>query len=294
VEKDIFISHASEDKQEIVEPLVQTLESHNISCWYDKKDIGWGDSIVGKINEGLESSKYVVFIISQTFLDKDWTTIELNTTLNMQISSGEKKVLPILVGNVKAHQLPPLLRDIKYVEWSHQEEIVDELKNILGREVGTESSFANPFPMPMPMPKKRITQLDKDRFTKEVYQGVVNYFEKALAYLKAQDDRYETDITKVTALKFITTVYFDGEVENQCKIWMGETSSITYYADSSGYIDMNNDNTSNDWLFLEDDDNGLYMKGSAMNFMVNQKEKLRNGQEAGEYFWKSFIQFFER
>jgi len=65
MKKDIFISHASEDKNKIVEPLVQTLEENGISCWYDKKDIAWGDSIVGEVSEGLISSKYVVFIITR-------------------------------------------------------------------------------------------------------------------------------------------------------------------------------------------------------------------------------------
>jgi hypothetical protein len=129
---DIFISHASEDKQTIVEPLVKVLEDNGISYWYDKNDIGWGDSIVAKINEGLETSKYIVFIISRTFLSKKWTQIELNTTLSMQISSGEKKVLPIIVGDIQKNELPPLLQDKKYIEWSHQQEIVDELKKILG------------------------------------------------------------------------------------------------------------------------------------------------------------------
>lgn len=132
---DVFISHASEDKESIVEPLVQILEENNISCWYDKKDIGWGDSIIEKINEGLETSKYVVFIISQTFLSKEWTQIELNSTLNIQISNGEKKVLPVIVGDIKPYHLPPLLRDKKYIEWNYHDEILDELIKILEKDI---------------------------------------------------------------------------------------------------------------------------------------------------------------
>jgi hypothetical protein len=289
--KDIFISHASEDKQSIVEPLVKTLESNNISCWYDKNDIGWGDSIVGKINDGLESSKYVVFIISQTFLDKKWTTIELNTTLNMQISSGEKKVLPILVDNVQSYQLPPLLRDKKYIEWNHQQEIVDELKKILGKNQDIQLSSNNSFSIPMPKKVRKITQLDKDRFTKEVYQGIVKYFEQGLAQLQTYHDGVDVELTKVNELKFVTQIYVDGESKSQCKIWMGGTFAITY---AHGYMSMSNDSSFHDWLFLEEDENGLYMKGSAMNIMQNSDKKLRNGQEAGEYFWKSFIEPLER
>ncbi|HHH54646.1 MAG TPA: TIR domain-containing protein, partial [Bacteroidetes bacterium] len=45
MKKDIFISHASEDKHTIIEPLVQILEQNGISYWYDNEDIGWGDNI---------------------------------------------------------------------------------------------------------------------------------------------------------------------------------------------------------------------------------------------------------
>ena len=294
MKKDIFISHASEDKNEIVEPLVQTLEKNGISCWYDKKDITWGDSIVEEVSKGLISSKYVVFIITRTFLAKKWTHIELNNTLNMQITSGEKKVLPIVVGDIQPYELPLLLQDKKYIEWNHQQEIVDELKKILGKSIDSQSISNDISSIPMPKRRKKITQLDKDRFVKELYQGIVKYFNEGLTQLKQHDNRIEIGMTKVTELKFIATVYLDGEIESQCKILMGgmfENNGITY---SSGGFSINDDNSCNDWISIEEDEDGLFMKGSAMNFMLNQKEKLTNGKEAGEYFWKSFIAPLER
>ena len=48
----IFICHASEDKDEIVCPMVEALSQAGISCWYDEAQIGWGDSITKKVNEG--------------------------------------------------------------------------------------------------------------------------------------------------------------------------------------------------------------------------------------------------
>ncbi|MBF8275840.1 MAG: hypothetical protein HW390_913 [Candidatus Brocadiaceae bacterium] len=51
---DVFICHASEDKASVVEPLYQHLDSVGIRCWCDRGEILWGDSLVGKINEGLK------------------------------------------------------------------------------------------------------------------------------------------------------------------------------------------------------------------------------------------------
>ena len=135
LKKDIFISYASEDKKEIIEPLVQLLEENEISYWYDKKDIAFGDNIVDQFNEGLEKSKYVMLVISKNFLEKEWTQIELHTILYRQISSGEKKVLPLVVGDIQPYELPFLLQNRKYIKWGHQQEIVDELKKILVQKI---------------------------------------------------------------------------------------------------------------------------------------------------------------
>lgn len=297
MKKNVFISHASEDKENIVDPLVQVLKENGISCWYDKEDIAWGDSIAGKVSKGLESSQYVIFIITQTFLDKNWTHLELNATLNTQISNGKKKVLPIVVGDIQPYELPLLLQDKKYIAWSHQQEIVDELKKILGKSIETQPDSNNTFTIPMPKRGKKITQLDKDRFIKELYQGIVKYFDEGLTQLKQHDNRIEIDMTKVTELKFIATVYLDGEIESQCKIWLGGTfgSSGISYAIGNGYMDVSSDNSFNDWLSIEEDENGLFTKGSGMMYMFqNQDKKIRNGQEAGAYFWTSFIQPLER
>lgn len=39
---DLFLSHASEDRAEVVEPLLAALEAHGLSVWYDSRDIRLG------------------------------------------------------------------------------------------------------------------------------------------------------------------------------------------------------------------------------------------------------------
>ncbi|MEI4902521.1 toll/interleukin-1 receptor domain-containing protein, partial [Klebsiella pneumoniae] len=62
VTRDIFICHASEDRDDVVRPLVEAFTAAGISCWYDEAEIQWGDSITQKVNEGLGASKFVVVI----------------------------------------------------------------------------------------------------------------------------------------------------------------------------------------------------------------------------------------
>jgi len=62
--KDVFLSHAFEDKEVHVLPLTRALDNCAISYWLDTVEIGWGDSIVTKLNEGLTASRYVLVLLS--------------------------------------------------------------------------------------------------------------------------------------------------------------------------------------------------------------------------------------
>ncbi len=135
--KDLFICHASEDKQKVVQPLVDAFKQANISYWYDQAEIKWGDSITKKVNEGLSISRFVIVVLSSAFLDKNWTQRELYSVLNMEASSGEVKILPLIVGTNKQQkqaifQKLPLLNDKAYLVWTgNTKEIIRALSKVL-------------------------------------------------------------------------------------------------------------------------------------------------------------------
>ena len=49
---DFFISHASEDKDEVVRPLVDRLLKLGYRLWYDEHRLKIGDSLSAGIDEG--------------------------------------------------------------------------------------------------------------------------------------------------------------------------------------------------------------------------------------------------
>jgi len=135
---DVFICHASDDKK-VVEPIYQHLDSVGIRCWYDQGEILWGDSIVGKINEGLRQSRFVIVVISPTLLQKTWATKEMNAALSQEIDAGQTRVLPLIVGtddevrNIQSHLA--IQRDKRYLRWSGDpDEIAKELRALIRRE----------------------------------------------------------------------------------------------------------------------------------------------------------------
>ena len=94
VEYDLFISHASEDKEDFVEPLVEELKKLGINVWYDQFTLKVGDSLREKIDEGLKKSRYGTVIISTSFIQKSWTGYELNSMITKEMN-GHKMILPI-------------------------------------------------------------------------------------------------------------------------------------------------------------------------------------------------------
>jgi len=91
---DVFISHASEDKDDIAEKIVNLLEYFGIKVWYDKDILSVGDSLSKSIDIGLINSRYGIIILSENFIKKGWTEYEFRALLNREV--GKKKViLPI-------------------------------------------------------------------------------------------------------------------------------------------------------------------------------------------------------
>lgn len=94
VEYDVFISHASEDKDEIVRPLAIALQSKGLRVWYDEFELKIGDSLRRKIDKGLANSHFGVVVLSKSFISKGWTNYELDGIIT-KANTGEQVLLPI-------------------------------------------------------------------------------------------------------------------------------------------------------------------------------------------------------
>jgi hypothetical protein len=244
--RDIFICHAGEDKDEVVRPMVEAFSQAGISCWYDEAEIQWGDSITKKVNEGLATSMYVVVVFSSAFVQNNWPQRELNAVLNQEASTGEVKVLPLLVGSEEEKRQIlkqfPLLNDKRYLPWDGDlRSIVNALLSRLRPEEITapgQASAVSPtlgLRVPLPKIKKQFSQWDKDLFLRNSFIVVKGYFQNALQELSRKYQEVETDFAEVHNFKFLSTIYIRGEVANRCKIWIGGLSSsdsITYQAGS--------------------------------------------------------------
>ena len=197
-QKDIFICHASEDKSEVVEPLLEACEEAGISYWYDNTEILWGDSITQKVNEGLKISRYVVVVLSEAFISKNWPQRELNAVMNIEASSGQARVLPLIVGKgdtrKKILDEYPILNDKYHLTWDKGiTNIIPSLKNRLGiSHIPSQKTSDNNFEIPLPKIKRKFTQRDKDLFIKSSFEKIKAYLTRGLSQLESQYSDIET------------------------------------------------------------------------------------------------------
>src|SRR4051812_45767078 len=146
--RDVFLSHASEDKDEFVRPFAAELGRRGITYWLDEAEIAWGDRITQKIQNGLATSQYVIVFLSRNFLGKNWPESELGAAIGRENADGRTVVLPLILSDREpVLEQYPLLRDKSTLRWSGTiPTIVDALERVLGggRREEVESAVGEP------------------------------------------------------------------------------------------------------------------------------------------------------
>lgn len=75
---DVFLSHSAKDNS-VVREIAERLKSAGLRVWFDLWEIGPGDGIPAKIEEGLERSRILVFCMSANAFGPDWAQLEAGT-----------------------------------------------------------------------------------------------------------------------------------------------------------------------------------------------------------------------
>ena len=93
--RELFISHASEDKDGIARPLANELRRRGHSVWFDEYELVLGDSLRRNIDRGLAQSTVGVVVLSHAFFAKPWPQRELDGLVARMTSGEENVILPI-------------------------------------------------------------------------------------------------------------------------------------------------------------------------------------------------------
>ncbi len=156
VEYDIFISHASQDKKDFVEPLAEILSDMGFRVWYDDFVLKVGDSLSTSIDKGISQSKYGLVVLSPHFFEKVWTERELAGLTAREIAGRRKLILPVWhnVGHEEVLKYSPMVADKVALDTEKMslDEIAGSIAEVLPRPRDDEeeallearNSFASP------------------------------------------------------------------------------------------------------------------------------------------------------
>jgi hypothetical protein len=117
MKKDIskaFISYSHKDKP-FVSKLVGDLASMGANVWVDLVEMKVGDSIVRKIQDGIEESEWLIIVLSPDSVESKWVKTELSAALVNELEKDKVFILPLLY---RVCKIPLLLRDKVYADFT--------------------------------------------------------------------------------------------------------------------------------------------------------------------------------
>lgn len=109
----IFLSYSHEDSPYVAQ-IARKLAESSYDVWFDQQEVQPGDSLVSKIERGLDAADFVVFFLSPASTRSKWARQELNVAIARQVSSERSTIIiPVLLDDC---EIPALLKDVLYLD----------------------------------------------------------------------------------------------------------------------------------------------------------------------------------
>ena len=115
--KSVFLCHNGKDKS-FVRRLATDLSLAGATVWLDEAEIKLGDSLLGKIEEGICGSEYLAVVLSPNSIKSEWVKRELQIALTKEIAQKKVRVLPLLYRDC---QIPAFLSDKVYADFRDED-----------------------------------------------------------------------------------------------------------------------------------------------------------------------------
>jgi small GTP-binding protein len=114
---DVFLSHSSKDEA-VVRAVADRLRADGLRVWFDKWEILPGDSILAKIEEGLEHSRLLVLCMSASAFGSEWAQLEAHTYRFRDPLNKERRFIPLRLDEAP---IKGSLAQFLYINWLPQE-----------------------------------------------------------------------------------------------------------------------------------------------------------------------------
>src|ERR1700675_3862464 len=110
---DVFLSHSSKDKA-VVRAVAERLRRDGLQVWFDEWVLKPGDSILAKIEEGLEHSRVLLLCMSANAFGSDWAQLEAATFRFRDPLNKERRFIPLRLDDAP---IKGSLAQFLYINW---------------------------------------------------------------------------------------------------------------------------------------------------------------------------------
>lgn len=137
----IFVSYAPPDR-EIAREIVERLRESGLRVWFDEWEIAAGDSLVDKINAGIDSSDLLLVLLSPDAIKSRWVQREWTSALSRELDYRAINVVPAIIRDC---EIPRLLADRHYLDLRDNLDAgINRLTQQLGASIGIDFYTLSP------------------------------------------------------------------------------------------------------------------------------------------------------
>jgi hypothetical protein len=289
---EVALSFAGEDRSFAV-AVAEGLRKQGIAVFYDNYEPEqlWGEDLSIKLREIYHSmSRYCIMIVSQDYINKMWPNYERQQSIERLIEQrGDGYILPIRLDGYDG-EIPGLSKLIGYLSVSsnNPEKVVNAFLKKIGKNVREESGTpqiqpSKPF---TPKIKKSFTDKEKKQFLRDSFEQIVSLIDHFALETQKKYPHFEHDQERVTSRKAIFIFYSGGNELTRFKIWIGDLMGIdSIYFQQGAHMGMENDNSFNESVSLEEHGGQLKLKPLGMLNFGAERDKLMASNDVAEYIW---------
>ncbi|MER8073271.1 SAV_2336 N-terminal domain-related protein [Streptomyces sp. NPDC094034] len=110
---DVFVSYAHEDGEWPV-ALAGDLQRLGLKVWFDRWELAAGQSVAGRLRDGLAKADALVTVVSPRWIASDWCNEEFAAVMTASTANSQR-VIPVLWGDVAT--VPPFIANQLFVDF---------------------------------------------------------------------------------------------------------------------------------------------------------------------------------
>lgn len=296
----IFVSYSwdSQEHQEWIAHLVRRLRNEGYNATYDQYITSQNTINLNRMMvEHIKNDDYVIVVVTENYANKadEFTGgvgFETELLLSVINENRDNVIVVAKQPDINSKRVPFYLKGYHYIDFSNDdfESSLDDLiyrlqktpkydigeigeKKIRQPKIPAIQSTNNVSVLNIPSFKK-VTDLDKNRYMDQSFKEINKQLGATFNHIAIENPNFEYEANKVTEVKVIYEFYINGKLVHKLKLWLDSFmgSSKKHIQLSSGnHVSINNDNSSNGYISLEDSDESEFTFSMPMNFMARNK-----------------------